>query len=172
MRHVLSALVQNQPGVLAQVSGMLASRNFNIDSLAVGETENPELSRMTFVVHGDDRVLEQVRKQLEKIITVVKVLDISKEAFVERDLVLATIAVGPEKRSEIRQLTEVFRARIVDVGPTTLMVEVSGTEDKVEALIDLLRPYGIQELARTGRVALVRECRRRQSDNQEGSAVS
>ena len=159
MRHVLSALVQNQPGVLAHVSGMLASRNFNIDSLAVGETENPDLSRMTFVVRGDDKVLEQVRKQLEKLITIVKVLDISRESFVERDLMLIRISVEPDKRGEVRQLVEIFRGRIVDVGATSLMIEISGTEEKGEAFVDLVRPYGILELARTGRVALVREGR-------------
>ncbi len=156
MRHVLSALVQNQPGVLAHVSGMLASRGFNIDSLAVGETEDPNLSRMTFVVTGDDPTLEQVRKQLEKLITVVKVLDISSEDLVERDLMLITINAPPEKRVEILQIVEMFRARIVDVSMTKLMVEISGQEKKIEAFIELARPYGILELARTGRIALVR----------------
>jgi acetolactate synthase-1/3 small subunit len=156
MRHVLSALVQNQPGVLAHVSGMLASRGFNIDSLAVGETEDPQLSRMTFVVTGDDRVLEQVRKQLEKIVTIVKVLDISGEDFVERDLMLIKINAPSEKRVEILQIVEMFRGRIVDVGQADLMVEISGREQKIEAFIELVRSYGIQELARTGRIALVR----------------
>jgi acetolactate synthase-1/3 small subunit len=156
IRHVLSALVQNQPGVLAHVSGMLASRGFNIDSLAVGETESPDLSRMTFVVHGDDAVLAQVRKQLEKIVTVVKVIDISTEAFVERDLMLVKVAAGPSKRGELRHLVEVFRGRIVDVGPESLIIEISGTENKIEAFIELVRPYGIVELARSGRIALVR----------------
>jgi acetolactate synthase-1/3 small subunit len=156
MRHVLSALVQNQPGVLAHVSGMLASRNFNIDSLAVGETEDPQLSRMTFVVTGDDRVLEQVRKQLEKIVTIVKVLDISSEDFVERDLMLIKINMPSDRRVEILQIVEMFRGRIVDVGQSNLMVEISGREQKIEAFIELMRPYGILELARTGRIALVR----------------
>src|SRR6202051_2731501 len=109
MRHILSALVQNQPGVLAHVSGMLASRAFNIDSLAVGETEDPHLSRMTFVVHGDDAQLEQVRKQLEEIVTVVQVQDISSEDFVERDLMLITVKADSAKRSEISLLVEMFR---------------------------------------------------------------
>lgn len=163
MRHILSALVQNQPGVLAHVSGMLASRGFNIDSLAVGETEQPEFSRMTFVVKGDDRVLEQVRKQLEKIVTVVKVEDISREAFVERDLILVRIAADPEKQAQIKQLVEIFRGKIVDVGPTSLMVEISGTEDKVEAFVELVRrSYQVVSLARTGRIALVRELQKSQ----------
>src|SRR5438270_8998911 len=156
MRHVLSALVQNQPGVLAHISGMLASRGFNIDSLAVGETEEPELSRMTFVVHGDDAVLEQVRKQLDKIVTVVQVQDISSENFVERDLMLIKVKASPAQRMEITLLVEMFRARVVDVSATDLMLEISGQERKVEAFIDLMRPYGILELARTGRIALVR----------------
>jgi acetolactate synthase-1/3 small subunit len=156
MRHVLSALVQNQPGVLAHISGMLASRAFNIDSLAVGETENADLSRMTFVVHGDDAELEQVRKQLDKIVTVVKVLDISGQNFVERDLMLIKVKASPAQRAEIALLVEMFRGRVVDIDHDTTMVEVSGQESKIEAFIDLMRPYGIVELARTGRIALVR----------------
>src|SRR3989304_5817052 len=115
MRHVLSALVQNKPGVLSHIAGMLASRGYNIDSLAVGETEDHRLSRMTFVVVGDDNVLEQVRKQLEKIVTVVRVDDVSSRDYVERDLMLIKVAAPPGKRSEIRELTEIFRGRIVDV---------------------------------------------------------
>jgi acetolactate synthase-1/3 small subunit len=156
MRHVLSALVQNQPGVLAHVSGMLASRGFNIDSLAVGETEDKNLSRMTFVVRGDDRTVEQVGKQLSKIVTVVGVQDISSEDYVERDLMLAKVKVAPAQRVEITLLVEMFRGRVVDVSPESLIVEISGTERKIEAFIDLMRPYGILELARTGRIALVR----------------
>jgi acetolactate synthase-1/3 small subunit len=156
MRHVLSALVHNQPGVLAHVSGMLASRGFNIDSLAVGETENANLSRMTFVVTGDDAELEQVRKQLDKIVTVVKVHDISSENFVERDLMLIKLKAAAAQRTEIALLVEMFRGRVVDVSSTDMMIEISGTEGKIEAFIELMRPYGIIELARTGRIALVR----------------
>src|SRR5713226_562379 len=156
MRPVLSALVQNQPGVLAHISGMLASRGFNIDSLAVGETETPDLSRMTFVVRGDDAELEQVRKQLAKVVTVVKVLDISTEDFVERDLMLVKVRATPSQRLEIAYLVEMFLGRTVDIGPDTLMLEISGQERKIEAFVELMRPYGILELARTGRIALVR----------------
>jgi acetolactate synthase-1/3 small subunit len=156
MRHVLSALVQNQPGVLAHISGMLASRGFNIDSLAVGETEVANLSRMTFVVHGDDAELEQVRKQLHKVVTVVKVHDISSEDFVERDLMLVKVKTAPQQRMEISLLVKLYRGRIVDISPDTLMIEISGKERKIEAFIELMRPYGIVELARTGRIALVR----------------
>lgn len=157
MRHVLSALVQNVPGVLAHVSGMLASRGYNIDSLAVGETENPDLSRMTFVVVGDDTILEQVRKQLQKIVTVVQVDDISSQDYVERDLMLVKVAApSGGRRSEVRELAEIFRGRIVDVGPEEVIVEISGQERKIEAFIDLMRGYGIRELVRTGRIAMVR----------------
>lgn len=158
-RHVLSALVQNQPGVLAHVSGMFASRGFNIESLAVGETEDPHLSRITVVVNGDDRMLEQIRKQLEKIVTVVKVHDISREDFVERDLMLIKIHALPEQLAEIKALVDIYRGRIVDVGSEQVMVEISGQEKKIEAFVDAVRPYGIRELARTGRIALVRGSR-------------
>src|SRR5262249_27889884 len=156
MRHVLSALVQNQPGVLANIAGMLASRGFNIDSLAVGETEDPNLSRLTFVVHGDDAELEQARKQLDNIVNVVKVQDISSEDYVERALMLIKVSAKPAQRNEISLLVEMFRGRVVDIGPDRLMVEISGQERKIEAFIELMRPYGILELARTGRIALVR----------------
>ena len=156
MRHVLSALVHNQPGVLAHVSGMLASRGFNIDSLAVGETENPDLSRVTFVVHGDDAELDQARKQLGKIVTVVKVMDISSEDFVERDLMLIKVKATPSQRVEVSYLVEMYRGRVVDISSDSLMIEISGQERKIESFIELMRPYGIQELARTGRIALVR----------------
>src|SRR5437660_5446148 len=159
MRHVLSALVQNQPGVLAHISGMLASRGFNIVSLAVGATEAADLSRMTFVLDGDDAELEQVRKQLAKIVTVVKVHDISSEDFVERDLMLIKVGATPPQRTEISLLVEMFRGRVVDIGLDTLMVEISGQERKIEAFIELMRPYAIVELARTGRIALVRGTR-------------
>ena len=157
MRHVLSAVVQNVPGVLSHISGMLASRGYNIDSLAVGETEDPQLSRMTFVVVGDDHVLEQVRKQLEKIVTVVRVDDISAQDSVERDLMLIKVKAPPGgKRSEVRELVEIFRGRVVDVGPEEVMIEISGRESKIEAFIERMRPYGIIELVRTGRIAMVR----------------
>jgi acetolactate synthase I/III small subunit len=157
MRHVLSAVVQNVPGVLSHISGMLASRGYNIDSLAVGETEDPHLSRMTFVVVGDDRVLEQVRKQLEKIVTVVKVVDVSSQDFVERDLMLVKVkAPTGLVRAEIRELTEIFRGRIVDVAAEDVVVEIAGQESKIEAFIELMRQFGIKELVRSGRIAMVR----------------
>src|SRR5262249_56607145 len=156
MRHVLSALVQNRPGVLAHIAGMLASRNFNIESLAVGETENRDLSRTTFVVAGDDTELEQIRKQLDKIVTVVKVEDISGEDYVERDLMLVKVKADSQQRTDIVLLVEMFRGKVVDISPGSMMVEISGQERKIEAFIELMRPYGIVELARTGRIAMVR----------------
>ena len=156
MRHVLSALVQNVPGVLSHISGMLASRGYNIESLAVGETENSQLSRMTFVIVGGDSVLEQVRKQLEKIVTVVRVDDVSSKDHVERDLMLVKVSAPEGRLSEIRELTDIFRGRIVDVAPEMVIIEISGKESKIEAFIELIRPFGIIELVRTGRIAMVR----------------
>ena len=156
MRHVLSALVQNVPGVLAHVAGMFSSRGYNIDSLAVGATEDPSLSRMTFVVVGDDNVLEQVRKQLEKIVTVVQVDDVSAQEFVERDLMLIKVRATAEHRAQIHELCNIFRGKVVDVAPDQVIVEISGQEKKIESFIDLMRPFGIVELVRTGRIAMVR----------------
>ena len=156
MKHVIMALVQNQPGVLAHVAGMFSARGFNIDSLVVGRTEDPGLSRMTIVAVGDDRVLEQIRKQLDKIVTVVKVRDFEDVSYVERDLMLIRVHAPPEKRSEIVELTNLFRGRVVDVARKNIVVELSGPEEKLEAFIDLVRPYGIGELARTGVIAMTR----------------
>jgi acetolactate synthase-1/3 small subunit len=150
------ALVQNQPGVLAHVAGMFAARGFNIDSLVVGRTEDEQLSRMTIVAVGDDRVLEQIRKQLDKIVTVVKVRDFEEVDYVERDLMLIRVHAPAEKRAEIVDLVSLFRGRVVDVARKNIIVEMSGTEDKLEAFIDLVRPYGIGELARTGVIAMNR----------------
>jgi len=168
MRHVISAVVQNVPGVLAHVSGMLASRGYNIDSLAVGETEDPNLSRMTFVVVGDEKVLDQVGKQLAKIVTVVQVDDISSRDHVERDLMLLKVEAPPgPKRSEVRELVEIFRAKIVDVGASEMMIEIAGRESKIEAFIQRMRPYGILELVRTGRIAMVRGQNRQPKTEEE-----
>ena len=157
MKHVLSALVVNQPGVLAHISGMLASRAYNIDSLAVGATENPDFSRITFVVNGDEKTLDQVRKQLSKIITVVKVQDFSGRDFVERDLMLIKVSTENGRRGEIRELVDIFRGRIVDVGASHVMIEISGRENKIEAFIDRMREFGILEMVRTGRIAMLRD---------------
>lgn len=156
MRHVISALVMNEPGVLAHVAGMFSARGFNIDSLVVGRTEDPSLSRMTIVVNADERILEQVRKQLAKIVTVVKVRDYKDLPFVERDMALIKVSTTLGKRGEIVELTQLFRGNIVDVGPSTVMVQLSGEEEKIDAFIELVRPYGIKELARTGVIAMPR----------------
>jgi acetolactate synthase-1/3 small subunit len=157
MKHIISALVENKPGVLAHVAGMFAARAFNIDSLVVGRTEDPKLSRMTIVVVGDDRVVEQVRKQLAKIVPVVKVQDFVGQPVVARDLMLITITAPPEKRPEILSLIEMFKAKVVDIGTRQLMVEVSGPESKIEAFIDVCKPYGIKNVARTGTIAMPRQ---------------
>lgn len=159
MKHIISALVENKPGVLAHVAGMFAARAFNIDSLVVGRTEDPSLSRMTIVVIGDDRVLEQVRKQLAKIIPVVKVQDFVGQPVVARDLMLIAISAPPERRAEILSLIEMFRGKVVDIGQKFVMVEVSGPEEKIEAFINVCKPYGIKSLARTGTIAMVRHSR-------------
>lgn len=157
MRHVLSALVMNQPGVLAHISGMLGSRGFNIDSLAVGATENVEFSRITFVVNGDEKVLDKVRKQLEKLITVVTVQDYVHQEYVERDLMLIKVSTSTSGRTQIRELADIFRGQIVDVGSQHVMIEISGRESKIEAFIDRMREFGILEMVRTGRIAMLRD---------------
>ena len=156
MRHVISLLVENKGGVLARIPSLLSRRGFNIDSLAVGESENPALSQMTIVVRGDNAVVEQVRKQLGKLIDIIKVVDFTNEEFVERDLMLLKIYVPPGKRSEIIEIVEIFRGKIVDVGQKDLVIELAGMEEKLEAMIQLLRPYGIKELVRTGSIAIGR----------------
>ncbi|HHH76487.1 MAG TPA: acetolactate synthase small subunit [Phycisphaerae bacterium] len=163
MRSVISALVQNHPGVLAHVAGMFAARGFNIDSLVVGRTDDPTLSRMTIVVIGDESVLEQVRKQLGKVIPVVKVRDFSGTSHVERDLLLLKVFATAEKRPQVVQIVNLFRGNVVDVSRTSMMIELSGPEEKLEAFIDLIRPYGIQELARTGVISMQRGQQKRNS---------
>jgi acetolactate synthase-1/3 small subunit len=159
MKHIISALVENKPGVLAHVAGMFAARAFNIDSLVVGRTEDPALSRMTIVVVGDDRVVEQVRKQLAKVVPVVKVQDFAGQPVVARDLMLVSISAPPEKRPEIMSMIEMFRGKVVDIGPRLLMIEVSGPESKIEAFINVCKPYGIKSVARTGTIAMPRQAK-------------
>jgi len=166
MKHIISALVQNKPGVLAHVAGMFAARAFNIDSLAVGRTDNPSLSRMTIVVVGDDRVLEQVRKQLAKIVTIVKVQDFVGQDVVARDLMLISIAAPAEKRPEVLALIEMFNAKVVDIGTKFVMVEVAGPESKIEAFIESVQPYGVKNVVRTGTVAMARYAREQKQEIQ------
>ena len=155
-KHTLIALMEDKPGVLNRVSNLFRRRNYNIQSLAVGHSETPDISRMTVVVDGDNRVVEQVVKQLSKLINVTEVLDVTDRPAVIRELALVKVKAGPGKRSEIIELAQVFRGRIVDVGPDSMTVEITGPEERVNSLVSLLRPYGIEELARTGRVAMVR----------------
>jgi acetolactate synthase-1/3 small subunit len=155
-KHTLVALMEDKPGVLNRVSSLFRRRNYNIESLAVGHSETPHISRMTIVVDGDNRVVEQVVKQLDKLINVTRVVDVSDKPSVIRELALIKVKAVAGTRAEIMELVNVFRARVVDVAATSLTVEITGEEDKVTSLIGLLRSYGIEELARTGRVAMVR----------------
>jgi acetolactate synthase-1/3 small subunit len=155
-KHTLIALMEDKPGVLSRVSNLFRRRNYNIRSLSVGHSETQDISRMTVVVDGDNRVVEQVVKQLGKLINVTDVLDVTDKPAVIRELALVKVRAGAGQRSEIIELAQVFRGRIVDVGPESMTVEITGGEDRVNSLVSLLRPYGIEELARTGRVAMVR----------------
>jgi len=156
MKHTVSVLVQNKPGVLARTSGLFSRRGYNIESLTVGVTENEAISRMTIVVAGDDTVVEQVTKQLNKLIEVIKVSDLTKESYVDRELVLIKVTADSSNRAEIMQIVNIFRARIVDVAPKSLIIEVTGDEGKLDALISMLKQFGIKEIVRTGTLALGR----------------
>lgn len=156
MKHTLAVLVENKSGVLSRVASLFARRGYNIDSLAVGVTEDPEISRITIVVHGDDHVLEQVTKQLNKLVDVIKVSDLGGDDTVERELALIKVSADTDNRAEIIQIADIFRARIIDVAPKSMTVEVTGDEGKVDAIAKLLRQYGIKEMVRTGKIAMVR----------------
>lgn len=157
--HTISVLVENRPGVLARFAGLFARRGFNIDSLAVGETEDPNVSRMTVIVAVDGKPLEQFTKQLHKLVNVLKVAELAPEDAVERELALIKVGAPAGRRAEVLEIAEIFRARVVDVDTWSLVLEVTGTPEKVEALAELLRPYDIVEMARTGRIALGRGAR-------------
>ena len=156
MAHLFSCVVQNKPGVLARVAGLFAGRGFNIDSLTVGTTDDPMVSRMTIATQGEEQVLEQIRKQLSKLVDTVRVYDLGDVPRVERDLVLVKVNAQPSRRADILQLVDLFRGRTVDVGRSEMILELTGGEEKVEAFVEQLRPFGIKELARTGRVAMAR----------------
>jgi len=155
-KHIISVLVQNEPGVLAHIANMFAARGFNIDSLVVGRTEDPTFSRMVIASTGDDLTMEQIRKQLGKIVPVVKVQDLSEQEVVERDLLLVRVHCPPEKRAELYQVTRIFRGCIVDVGRSSVVIQLTGPERKIEAFVELCRPYGIKQLSRTGVIAVPR----------------
>lgn len=156
MKHILSVLVNNQPRVLARVSSLIGQRNFNIESISVGESEEPGLSRMVIVTHGDEKTMEQVTKQLHKLIDVIKVQDLTAEEAVVRELMLVKVGANPSVRTEIAGIVEPFRASVVDVGHNTMVIQATGERKKLENMLELLRPYGIKEVARTGITALSR----------------
>lgn len=155
MKHTISVLVENHFGVLTRVAGLFSARGFNIDSLAVGETHDPSISRMTIVVTGDDRIVEQIVKQLDKLVDVIKVDDLNDDDVIDRELVLVKVDASGS-RNDIMQIVNTFRAKVVDVNPQTLTIEVTGGESKIDAMIELLLPFGIRETARTGLIALAR----------------
>ena len=156
MHHILSVLVENKSGVLSRVTGMISRRGFNIESLSVAPTEDETLSRMTIIVEADEIGFEQITKQLHKIVSVYKISDYTDTDVVERQLALYKVLASPERRSEIIEITNIFRANIVDVGKSTLTVEATGTQSKLDALEDLFRSYGIKQLTRTGKIAMSR----------------
>lgn len=156
MKHVISVIVENKPGVLSRVAGLFSRRGYNIESLTVGVTNNPELSRMTIVVSGDESILEQIQKQLYKLIDVIKVIDLPKDSSVKRELLLVKVNCDKHNRSEIIQITDIYRAKIVDVAESSLIIEITGEIGKLEAFLDIMKNYGIKELVRTGIAALHR----------------
>jgi len=157
MRHIISVEVENRFGILARIASLFSARGFNIDSLAVGETEDPTVSRITMVVPGDDQIIEQVIKQLRKLIDVIKVVDLTNLDTVERELVLVKVSAKRADRAEIMRIVDIFRARIVDIHPFSFTIEATGTEDKIKGILTLLRPFGVKKLVRTGKIALARE---------------
>ena len=158
--HTIAILVENKSGVLAHIAGLFSGRGFNIKELSVGETENPEYSRMTIVVKGDDQIVEQIKKQLNKFIDVIKIIDLTNIPSVHREIILIKVKANQSRRQEIFQIAEVFKGKIVDISHNSLTIEVTGITEKIEALISILKPYGIQEIARTGRVSISRGFKR------------
>ncbi len=157
MRHTISVLVENQFGVLSRVSGLFSGRGFNIESLTVAETLDPTVSRMTIVSRGNDQVIEQITKQLNKLISVIKVSDLTGKSHVERELVLIKVATDHENRAEVLRIVDIFRGKVVDVTPQSYTIEISGDEEKITGIITLLKPIGIREVVRTGKVAMLRD---------------
>jgi acetolactate synthase-1/3 small subunit len=156
-KHTISILVENKFGAFNRIAGMFAAKGYNIDSLSVGPTEDEGVSRMTIVTRGDDQIIEQITKQLNKLIDIIKVVDLTFESFVDRELVLVKVQSTTETRPEIMQIAEIFRAKVVDISPRTLTLEATGSQQKVDAIIKMLKPFAVKEIARTGRVALKRE---------------
>ncbi|MEE9403151.1 MAG: acetolactate synthase small subunit [Desulfobacteria bacterium] len=156
-KHTISLLVDNEPGVLSRVAGLFSGRGFNIESLCVAETMDSQVSRITLVTRGDDTIAEQIKKQLNKLINVVKLYDLTRTECVEREMALVKVKAKAEHRAEILRIVDIFRCKVVDVSPTHYTVEVTGTADKLSAILSLLKPMGIQEIARTGAIALARD---------------
>jgi len=156
VRHVLSVLVENEPGVLSRVAGLFSGRGFNIESLNVGPTLEPDISLMTITTRGDEQIVEQIVKQLRKLITVIKVVDLTYEQAVEREMVLIKVNAEDEKRAEVLRIADIFRCKVVDVSPSDLTLEITGDQNKIKAIINLLQRFGIKEFARSGTVALRR----------------
>ncbi|MFH1548195.1 MAG: acetolactate synthase small subunit [Candidatus Omnitrophota bacterium] len=165
-KHIISVLVENKSGVLSRIAALFAARGFNIDSLAVGETENPKVSRMTIVSEGEENILEQVVKQLRRLIDVISVSDYTKKGlkYVGRELVLVKVDAPASKRSEIVEIADIFRAKIVDVSLNALAIEITGTSDKIQAFLDLMHDFKIKEIVRTGKIAIVREDQKRNNN--------
>lgn len=157
MKHTISVLVENKFGVLARIAGLFSGRGYNIDSLSVAETTDPTVSRMTIVVRGDESIIEQITKQLNKLVDVIKVQDYAGMPFLERELILVKVHTSAQTRPEIMQIADIFRGKIIDVDHSSLTIELTGTSDKIEALLDLLKPFGIRELVRTGKIAIARK---------------
>ena len=155
-RHILTLLVENRIGVLAKIAGLIAAKGYNMDSVSVGETMDNSVSRVTLVVHGDDWVMEQMVKQLNRVVDVIKVVDLTEEDFIEREMILVRVNADSPDRAEILRIADIFRAKVVDLTHRTYTLEVTGAEDKIQALLELLRPFGIKELGRTGRIAIGR----------------
>ena len=157
MRHIISIEVENRFGILARITSLFSARGFNIDSLAVGETEDPTVSRVTMVVPGDDQIIEQVIKQLHKLVDVIKVVDLRGQDIVERELILVRVNARRADRAEIMRIVDIFRSRIVDIDPLSFTIEITGTEEKIKGILTLLKIFGIKKLVRTGKIALSRE---------------
>ena len=168
MRHTISVLVENEFGVLARVAGLFSGRGFNIESLSVAETLDPTISRITLVTTGDDAVLEQITKQLNKLVSIIRVSDFKDTEHVERELLLVKVAADERTRAELMNIVNIFRGKVIDVGPKSYIIEITGQEDKIDAILQLLKPLGIMEIVRTGRVAMLRGTETLSADPADG----
>ncbi len=161
MRHIINMEVENKTGVLARISGLFSARGFNIDSLSVANTESEDISRMTLVVRGDDAIIEQISKQLNKLIDVIRVTDVTKNNYFDRELVLVKVNCPPSQRGDVSQVVSIFNAKVVDIGPKSMTLEVVGSEQKIDAFLDTVKMYGFKEVARTGPISMIREAQKK-----------